>query len=111
SQPPAPEPLPEEPAQAEEHKKSGDPFHADESRLSPLADLGDLAVHVPARVAGGDLAAPVVELLATPQAEFDLGVPSVTDVDAQWHEREAFGLCLARELRDLVAMQQQLPRP
>ena len=55
-------------------------------------DVGHLALHVASRVALGDVAPAVVQLLAARERELDLGAPAaVVEVDAQRHERESLG--------------------
>ena len=73
--------------------------------------LGQLALDLAAGVPRGDLAAAVVELLALPEAELQLRLAALRDVELQRDERQALRLRAAQELVDLVAMEQELPIP
>src|SRR5664280_2319326 len=66
-------------------------------------------VEVASRVALGDLAAPVVELLAAPEPDLQLRVPPAVDEEPERDDRQALRLGLAQQFVDLVAMEEQLP--
>src|SRR5262245_52663664 len=71
------------------------------------ARVGQLALHVPARVARGDLPSPIVLLLATGQPELQLRL-AAREVQPERDQRQALRLGLAQELVDLRAMEEQL---
>ena len=50
----------------------------------------------------------VVEFLAAPETELDLGAALIIEIDPQRHHRVAFTLGGADELVDLAAMEQQI---
>src|SRR4029079_8621833 len=74
-------------------------------------DIRQLAVDVASRVAIGDVATPVVELLATGQPELELRPTLRGEIEAERHDRLALRLRPAEELVDLRSPQQELPRP
>ncbi len=80
-------------------------------RLVPAAlDVGHLSSDVALRVAVGDVATLVVELLPAGQAQLDLGL-APRDVEAKGDDGLAFGLGAAQQLVDLAPVEQQLAGP
>src|SRR5262245_61087556 len=77
-------------------------------RDSAPARVRQLALHFAASIAGGDLAAAVVELLALAQPELQLRLTPLGDVDLQRDQGQPLRFCAAQELIDLVAMEQEL---
>ena len=73
--------------------------------------VGQFAGDVPPRVAVGDVAAAVVELLAAGEPELDLGPALLVDVEPQRDDRLALGLRLAQQLVDLGAVEEELAGP
>jgi hypothetical protein len=73
-----------------------------------VAGVRQLALRLAAGVPLGDGPPLVVQLLAARQAELDLGVPPLGDVQPKRDDGESLGLRLAQELVDLVAMEEQL---
>src|SRR5512144_2830055 len=68
--------------------RSGIPLMA----LASAPRVGQLARHVALGVAVGDVAPPIVELLAASQRQLDLGSAFLVDVQPEWHDRLALGL-------------------
>ena len=70
--------------------------------------VGHLAGDVSSRVSVGDVAAPVVELLAAGKTQLQLRPALAGQIEAKRHDRQALRLRLAEKLVDLVTMEKQL---
>src|SRR5918994_5891879 len=75
------------------------PRRRDERLLAPPSyGVSHLALDVALRLAVGDVAPAVVQLLASREPELDLGPAPGADVEAQRHDREALRCGAAHEL-------------
>jgi hypothetical protein len=74
--------------------------------VAASAGVGDIAIHLAAGIAIGDVLAVVVELLAPAQADLQLGAPAAGDVHLERHQRQALGFGTEQESQDLVAVKQ-----
>src|SRR5215208_4806098 len=81
------------------------------ARLSASLGIRELAGDVASSISVGDVTAPVVELLASGEAELELRPAARRQVEPERDDREALRFRLAEELVDLGAPQQQLARP
>ena len=73
--------------------------------------VGQRALDVAPRVALGDVATTVVQLLAAREPQLQLGPALGVEVQPERHDRQALRLRPPEQLVDLRAVQQQLPDP